>query len=145
MSINNSMLAFSKLTFIIFNKVPKLKKRNSKVILTLGRWSLNASACCHSKAAELKGDQRDAEGWREIKKGVLRPPGPSPWAPSPHHLLKLFFSWLHGIQIKAASSCLCLPGWSNEILELIGGTPSSKMLTLPNELFSHLKIHTYVA
>lgn len=36
MSINNSMLAFSKLTFIIFNKVLKLKKRNSKVILTLG-------------------------------------------------------------------------------------------------------------
>lgn len=71
MSINNSTLAFSKLTFIIFNKVLKLKKRNSKVILTLGRWSLNASTCCHSKAAELKGHQRDAEGWREIKKGVL--------------------------------------------------------------------------
>lgn len=62
---------------------------------------------------------------------------PSLWAPkSPPSAEGLFF-WrgvggLYGILVKA-------------VLKLIGGSPSSRMLALANELFSLLKIHTHIA
>lgn len=96
----------------------------------------------HYKATELKGGPgrmlKDGGRLRRAWSDLRAPPH---GLLSPCHLLKVFFS-LGSIQIKVVRLLGLLFPRSSEVLNSVGGSPSSKMLALPNELFAHLKIHT---